>query len=352
MQGIPYNMQRKQPRTITRGRAIPRRPPVKRTQLPLKPGNIRAPVAINRSSGQSGRNTQRYRECERISTVPGSVAFNVNSSIPMNPGISGSFPWLSGHANLFEKYRVHKLIYRYKNLKGTSTDGNVLMSFDYDTLDAPPASAIEMTQATHWADGAPWRIFELKVPTDGRILFTRSGSVSSSDAKTYDMGKLHIASEGCADTTDHGYLEVEYDVELMDKQPNNGGSVPAPSSVSEFNLSADDSGVAPGETFPFDETALNGLSLTNTLGSFTGFDGYYKVDFNVKSFASTSETYELEVNGASVAIPVLCEAKSTATSSMSHVLALTSTDTLTIKVTVGTGTTLYGDHSRILITKL
>lgn len=116
------------------------------------------------------------------------------------------------------------MIYRYKNLKGTASNGNILMSFDYDTLDNPPASAVEMTQSTVYVDGAPWRIFELEVPSDKRDLFTRSAAVAGADLKTYDMGKLHVAAEGCADTTPHGYLEVEYDVELFMKQSITSGS--------------------------------------------------------------------------------------------------------------------------------
>lgn len=186
-----------------------------------------APVAQNISAGQTRGGSLRFKECERIDTVEGSVAFSVNGSIACNPGLAISFPWLSGHANLFERYRIHKLVYRYKNLKGTASNGNILMSFDYDTLDSAPATAIEMTQSTVYADGAPWRIFELVVPSDKRDLFTRSGDVAGSDLKTYDMGKLHIAAEGCADTSPHGYLEVEYDVELFMKQSISSGTGPA-----------------------------------------------------------------------------------------------------------------------------
>jgi hypothetical protein len=124
------------------------------------------------------------------------------------------------------------------------------MSFDYDTLDNPPASAVEMTQSTVYVDGAPWRIFELEVPSDKRDLFTRSAAVAGADLKTYDMGKLHVAAEGCADTTPHGYLEVEYDVELFMKQSITSGS----------------SGVAAGASTVVDlsgNLSQNGLGLTN-----------------------------------------------------------------------------------------
>ncbi len=211
--------------------------------MPPRPQKVRkslvtAPVTQNKSSSQSGRDRDRYVESERIGTISGSVAFLVGIISQMNPGLAGSFPWLSGHAALYEKYRVNKLIYRYKNLKGTQTDGNILMGFDYDVLDAPPQSAIELTQLTEWIDGAPWRIFELRVPSDGRVLFTRTGPVAGADLKTYDMGQLFVASEACADSSETGYLEVEYDISFFNKQSGRSGVSPS-FTTSSWTMSGD-----------------------------------------------------------------------------------------------------------------
>lgn len=162
-------------------------------------------------------NTLRLRETERIGDVKGSEAFAVTSSIPCNPGLVKSFPWLSGHAKLFEKYRIHSLVYRYKNLKGSDSDGNILMSFDFDSTDAPPASAIQMSQSTPSMDGSPWKVFELTVHPEPIEFFTRSDDIAGS-LKTFDMGQLHVAAEGCNDASIHGYIEVSYDVEFSLKQ--------------------------------------------------------------------------------------------------------------------------------------
>lgn len=184
-----------------------------------------APVAINRSYQQRATNQSiRIKETERIGTVMGSNAFSVVGNYPLNPGLPSSFPWLSATASQYEKYRVHKITYRYKNLKGTASDGNILMAFDFDSLDAPPTSAIQMTQYTRCTDGSPWRIFEMSIVPTGAELYTRSGIPAGADLKTYDLGRLFVAAEGCADSSAHGYLEVEYDIELMKKQsPASGG---------------------------------------------------------------------------------------------------------------------------------
>nr|UJQ92677.1 MAG: hypothetical protein [Narnaviridae sp.] len=201
-----------------------------------KQGSVSAPVAINRSYQQRSTNQSiRIRETERIGTVQGSSNFSVVGNFPLNPGLPASFPWLSATASQYEKYRVHKIVYRYKNLKGTASDGNILMAFDFDSLDSAPTSAIQMTQYTRCTDGSPWRIFEMSVPPSNLELYTRSGIPAGSDLKTYDMGRLFVAAEGCADGSAHGYLEVEYDIELLKKQSPASGGVSTNRQVSFFS---------------------------------------------------------------------------------------------------------------------
>lgn len=216
----------------------------------------------------------RFRECERIQTILGSVDFSTFVTLHCNPGLASAFPWLSGHAALFEHYKIHRLVYRYKNLKGTSSSGNIIMSFDYDTLDAAPSTAIAATQSTHYVDGAPWRIFELKIPPDGRKLFTRSTTPVGVDLKTYDMGAVHISTEGCADTTVHGYLEVEYDIEFFNKQPS-GTGIGSLSNVAQFAIVNPTTLSASGPLL-FDTTVINDLSIvTKSNGEFTVPKGRY-----------------------------------------------------------------------------
>lgn len=243
---------------------------------------VRAPAAMNRSSRQTGSNSTRYKECERIATVNGSASFSNVINVPCNPGIATSFPWLSGHAALYESYIVHSITYRYKNLKGTDTDGNILMSFDYDTLDAPPVSAIAQSQSTVWIDGAPWRIFEMKVPTRRQKLFTRSSVIAGTDLKTYDFGRLHVSAEGCADESAHGYLEVEYCIELVDKQVGGStGSLP-PGSTAMFVQTQDLGVIEYDDVLPFDREVTNPLGIVN-LG-IQGFQmpiGRYKLSYQM-----------------------------------------------------------------------
>lgn len=198
---------------------------------------VRAPVAQNKSSKSKRQIVETHRECERVATVPGSVAFSSVLNIPVNPGIRSSFPWLAGLGELYERYAFDEFIVRYKNLKGTGSDGNIILSFDYDTLDAGPTTAVEQTQSTVWIDGAPWRIFEMKVPVDAVKRFIRTGPVAGADLKTYDFGRVWVSAEGCANTSDHGYLEFEYSVKLFEKQPAGASAAPVNQTVSLWNMS-------------------------------------------------------------------------------------------------------------------
>jgi hypothetical protein len=241
----------------------------------------------------------RFRESERVCTIPGSVSFSTACSITCNPGLAASFPWLSGHAQLFENYKIHKLVFRYKNLKGTNSGGNVILSFDYDTLDSAPTTAVLATQSTQYVDGAPWRIFSLKVPTDGRKLFTRSTTPVGADLKTYDMGKIHISTEGCADTTDHGYIEVDYDIEFFNKQPNLESSISLGSSLVIYaagatNLTAD--GILLLDTFSY-----NGLNATVEGNKIAVPAGTYLWSFNGINTGTAETSLKVYVDDATVA---------------------------------------------------
>jgi hypothetical protein len=120
---------------------------------------------------------------------------------------------------LYEKYTINKITYRYKSYKGTSTNGNVILSFDYNPMDAAPATAVQAEQSTTFISGAPWKTLDLVVtPMSGKTLFTRDVTPFGADPKTYDYGTLFVSMTGCSDTTAHGYIEVTYDISFHGKQ--------------------------------------------------------------------------------------------------------------------------------------
>lgn len=212
-----------------------------------------APVATNISNGRSGSKTVRIMERERVATLAGSADFTVQQTLKINPALPTFLPWLSTMAQLYEKYRVKSIRVMYHNLCGTSTAGNVLMSFDPDVLDSAPADAIAFSQSTRYIDGAPWRCLTLNIPGSNQALFTRAAAApTGSDLKTYDYGQVHIATEAMSDATTVGYIEIAYDFEFMERQPapaSGGGQysfrpsvyvgIPDPTTLVTFTHKAD-----------------------------------------------------------------------------------------------------------------
>jgi len=292
----------------------------------------------------------RFRECERIATVVGSVAFSNGGKIICNPGIAASFPWLSGHAALFENYKVHNLTYRYKNLKGSTAPGNILLSFDYDTLDTSPSTAIEATQSTYYIDGAPWRVFQLKVPTDGRRLFTRRAAVVGADLKTYDMGALHISTEGCADTTPHGYLEVEYDIEFFNKQPSDNLARVGTATVTLATATA---AVGIGADVPLVNAVIDKIGLTFTATEINLPIGVYIVTVDAGITTAPAGWYAaLQLNGGTV-VPFSLTNVPLAVCEHNGTIAIEVTTVSTLKLlNMGSAVTYDQNTTRITLNRL
>lgn len=289
--------------------------PLKQKKKSKRGGKILAPVAQNQSarSKSRGQQTITHKECERVDTIVGSVNFASVGNYAINPGLASSFPWLSGVAQHFERYRMDSFKVRYKNLKGTSSAGNILMSFDYDTLDAGPNTAVIQTQSTVYVDGAPWRIFEMNVPTDGSKKYIRSSAIAGADLKTYDFGRVWVSAEGCADTSDHGYLEFEYSVTLFEKQTSSSvGSTPTNNSVAVWNLSADTAALAASAVIEITEeaTTISGLSITNASGVITLPQGVWlctaEAYWTGGGTSGAGSGIEFRVDSASIVPPVKC----------------------------------------------
>jgi hypothetical protein len=141
-------------------------------------------------------------------------------SLPVNPALSGTFPWLSGMAGLYEKYRFRKLEFEYVPTCPTNTNGEVCLAFDHDANDDAPR---DMDHALSYQDstaGVPWAPLKLKVSlaTD-KQLYTRVGTPGKvTDLKTMDIGNFSILLQGVTYGTPDGYqlgrLYAHYEIEF------------------------------------------------------------------------------------------------------------------------------------------
>lgn len=164
--------------------------------------------------------TVRVRNRERISTVSAVNGNFTAASLKINPGLSASFPWLSNIAKMFDKYRFESLTFHFKTFVPTSTAGSVSLAYDPNTLDPVPTTGEALTHETKWSTNSAWKSFSINIDCKRvDFLYTRTGQPDGTvDLKTYDLGQLILATEGVP-ALSLGYVEVDYDILLRDKQP-------------------------------------------------------------------------------------------------------------------------------------
>jgi len=168
-----------------------------------------------RVTGIKGGVTIRHREY--VADVAGNTTFGV-TSFTVQPGLAASFPWLSGIANNFEKYRVKSMSMQYINVAATDERGRITIAFDRDPLDADPETKADLFSYKGATEGSVWTGTTLSVP-GGPDLFTRNGTVTGTDLKTYDYGKFLVGVSNTADTAVVGELFINYEIELTIPQP-------------------------------------------------------------------------------------------------------------------------------------
>jgi len=177
-------------------------------------------------SGSDGRIRVTHTEWVRTLTVQSSE-FSMLVDVPLNPGLPNVFPWLSNIANNYDSYTMEKCIIHYvPNCPATSL-GQVMMMVDYDPLDDPPqdiSTFMNSHAATSSSTWAPCKVVCDKLDMQKwPIRFTRKGIHTVSDGKTYDFGRLFVASSAGQVTANAGNIYIEYTVVLQTPQLRNLG---------------------------------------------------------------------------------------------------------------------------------
>jgi hypothetical protein len=194
----------------------------------------------------------------------------------LNPGVAAIFPWLSSVAQRYEKYRFRSLSFDYHTRAATSQVGTVGMVFDFDAQDpAPTSQMMALTYHDKVAD-SPWKDMCLRTDlAQGDrmpVRYTRAGQPSGSfDLKTFDLGNLHIFTDGVAASTNLGLLEVNYSVDLFTPQIQDpvGGYVYNNAGLDATHLIGTVSSFVPDA-----QALLPGVaSATNTFTFNQAFDG-------------------------------------------------------------------------------
>jgi len=275
--------------------------------------------AQNRSVGQ--RRIKRVQNDEFIATVISAAtgANFGNQAFAINPGHAATFPWLSGEATQWEKYRFEYLEFYYEHdvssFATAGTTGKVVMSLDYDAADAPPTTKQQMLDTEPHADGMPNEDFglianpaDLSGNTD--LHYVRlAGLPGGADIRLYDVANFNIATQGIAsNATELGELHVRYscvfEVPVLSSDLK---TAPANNSVSWFESVATEAfTTATPVAYLLQTIKADGIgcSPNASTGVMTPPAGNYLIDFWSSSDDTASETFRvlLDVNKNGVSI--------------------------------------------------
>jgi len=214
-----------QPKMASKNRQ-PKRPLTKaaRTRTvtaPLARATVQSTPRPNIQTGKAG--TTIITHTEYITDIIAADSAYGVDRLPINPGLEGTFPWLSTIATRFEYYRFKNLRFEYRSVCPATTAGTVYMAVDYDASDPTPQNKQSFMAYDGAIRSSPWTDFDLKTSNANMKAFTaerftRAANVAN-DIKTYDVGNFFIATANTVvPNVLFGELYVHYTVELRAPQ--------------------------------------------------------------------------------------------------------------------------------------
>jgi hypothetical protein len=317
------------------------------------------PAFVNPGDDLSGDVVLYHREFIRNVTVSGSAgtstAFEL-TSYELNPGIAGTFPFLSQIANNFELYEFQGLMFQYVPTYGESGSssnnlGKVIMATNYDPDASEFASSVQMQNYDYSNSCKPslGQVHGVETMSSKRasdLMYIREGDVTRDKVFT-DIGKFQIATEGVplaagATSAIIGELWVTYRIKLSRAKlrdtlgssmfdcfrsisngtnihnnltassENDGLVVMTPGSVSRYRATFNDEHVLPGKIYKitgrvFETVAATAGSVTiATLNNLTfvqiGSDATTLVNVATAN-KTTAENYGIAVCYVKVTAP-------------------------------------------------
>lgn len=274
---------------------------------------------------------------ELIGTISGSDDFAVALSLPLNPGMASTFPWLSGRAIGFERYRFNVLKFEFFTITGSTTPGEVLLSPDYDAADAAPADERSASENVDTETCAAWsetKCCALKanaLHAMGPSKFVRGGPLAANlDVKTYDSGNMFVCVQNGSNVK-WGKIWVEYDVELMTPSHVLASSLAA---ASVWNKAVPTDADLIAESVP-DPANNSGVSYASNVLTFSS-PGDYLVLLEVAGNLPAENAPT--VSGGSTLLLNSAVTQATAAMSRMFQVRMIAGGTLTLNDTIGVGT--------------
>lgn len=185
--------------------------------------------------------THREYICDITSGPNGTPSTFDVKGYTINPGNSGTFPWLSALADSFEQYKLRGMLFQFRSASGASVAssntslGNIVMATQYNAAAPAFTNKQQMENYAHGQSGVPSEdiVHEIecqKSQTTATTLYIRGIQVpAGQDPRLYDWGTFYIATQGMqANNVNLGELWCTYVVELIKPRLPDQGTDPAP----------------------------------------------------------------------------------------------------------------------------
>jgi len=238
-----------------------------------------------------------------IVSAPTANTFLCSSGIPLNPGLSSSFPWLSTIAQQFQEYTWRGIVFHFESTSGdsvgsvTTSLGTVMMGTQYKATAPPFQSKQIMLNEYFSCDAKPSVDFCHPIECDPNenpynVQYIRGAAVpAGEDPKTYDLGTFYYATTGMQGTNvSLGELWVTYEVEL--RKPIISGDTNVYGDFAHFFGTGGITNALPFGNAVSTKGSTSFLTApTGTLLTFPpGTDGLYLITYTVACTSSTGGT--------------------------------------------------------------
>ncbi len=180
------------------------------------------------NNGARGNSAIRVSHSEYLGDLLSTSAFTIQS-LPLNPGMAQTFPWLSTIANSFEEYVFHGLIFEIKStssnavlsMAASTALGTVVVATQYDPLDEVFQNKGQMLNYQYGTSSDPSTslIHPIECAYSQTVVthrYIRAEPVPvGGDIRLYDWGKTSIATVGMQNVGGAiGEIWVSYDIEF------------------------------------------------------------------------------------------------------------------------------------------
>lgn len=256
---------------------------------------------INASMHSTGAS---IRVCHReyIGNVNTTTSF-ANTVLQLNPGLQGTFPWLSQIASKFLSYRMHGFAVQFVSTSANaiaSTNGSqgiIGLTSNSNAAQAGFANRQQFLNSFGSISSAPSENSMMGLECARHLqanstdtMYIRTGALGSNDSlQLYDMATLQFCSDGAQSSYQAGELYLLYDVELLNPTTQ-AQSMSSGCLSSRYNLTSpsDTNKLGTARTLVYDNI---GLTLgNNTIDFPSGADGKYLLNYYISASAPGATT--------------------------------------------------------------